>query len=137
MTLNVDNKIFVVDVMALAEPTTIPTYPSCQAQVASSTSKETGIPTEYFDFSNVFSSDSAEKLPEHNGINDYPINLLDNKQLPYGPIYNLGLVGLELWKIYIEANLVSGFIKFSKSLSGAPILFIQKKAGILRLCVDY
>ena len=32
--LNADNKIFVVHVAALVEPTTMPIYPSCQAQVA-------------------------------------------------------------------------------------------------------
>ena len=40
-------------------------------------------------------------------------------------------------KTYIKANLASGFIKPSKSLVGAPILFIRKKDGSLYLCVDY
>ena len=77
------------------------------------------------------------ELPEHTGINDHPIDLLDDKQPPYGPIYNLGSVELETLKTYIEANLASGFIKPSKSPAGAPILFVQKKDGSFRLCVDY
>ena len=40
-------------------------------------------------------------------------------------------------KAYIEANLVSNFIRPSKSLAGAPILFVRKKNGSLRLCVNY
>ena len=40
-------------------------------------------------------------------------------------------------KTYIKANLTSGFIRPSKSPAGAPILFIQKKDGSLRLYVDY
>ena len=100
-------------------------------------SEETRIPAEYSDFSNVFSSDSAAELPKHNGINDHPIDLLDNKQSPYGPIYSLGPVELETLKTYIKANLASGFIRPSKSPAGAPILFIQKKNGNLRLCIDY
>ena len=87
-------------------------------------SKETGIPTEYSDFSDVFSSDSTAELPEHTGINDHPIDLLDDKQPPYGPIYSLGPVELETLKTYIEANLASGFIRPSKSPAGAPILFV-------------
>ena len=122
--LNVDNETFVVHVAALAEPTTMPIHPFCQAQVATLTSEETGIPAEYSDFSNVFSSDSAAELPEHIRINDYPINLLDDKQPLYGPIYSLGPVKLEMLKTYIEANLASGFIRLFKSPSGAPILFI-------------
>ena len=125
--LNADDETFVVHVAALAEPTTMPIHPSCQAQVAALTSEETGIPAEYSDFSNVFSSDSAAELPEHTGINDLPIDLLDDKQPPYGPIYTLGLVELEMLKTYIKANLASGFIRSSKSPAGAPIPFIQKK----------
>ena len=135
--LNTDDETFVVHVAALAEPTTIPIYPSCQAQVAALTSEETGILVEYSDFSNVFSSDSAAKLLEHNGINDYPINLLDDKQPSYGPIYSLGLVELEILKTYIEANLANGFIRPSKFPAGAPILFVRKKNGSLHLYVDY
>ena len=135
--LNADDEIFVVYVAALAKPTTIPIHPSCQAQVAELTSEETGIPTEYFDFFNVFSSNSAAELPEHTGINDHPINLLDNKQPPYGPIYSLEPVELETLKTYIEANLANSFIRPSKFLAGTPILFIRKKDGSLRLCVDY
>ena len=122
--LNADNKIFVVHVAALAEPTTMPIYSSCQAQVATLTSEETGIPVEYSDFSNVFFSDSAAELPEHTRINHYPINLLNDKQLPYGPIYSLGPVELETLKAYIKANLASSFIKPFKSPAGTLILFV-------------
>ena len=62
--LNVDNEIFMMHIAALAEPTIMPIYPSYQAQVATLTSKKIRIPTEYSDFSNVFSSDSAAELPE-------------------------------------------------------------------------
>ena len=115
----------------------MPIHPFCQAQVAALTSEETGIPAEYSDFSNVFSSDSPAELPEYTGINDHPINLLDNKQPPYGPIYSLRPVELETLKTYIKANLASGFIRPSKSPAGALILFVRKKNGSLRLCVDY
>ena len=135
--LNADNKTFVVHVAALAEPTTIPIYPSGQAQVAALMSKENGIPAEYSDFSNVFSSDSAAELLEYAVINDHPINLLDNKQPPYGLIYSLRQVELKTLKTYIKANLASGFIRPSKSLFSPPILFVRKKDGSFRLCVDY
>ena len=77
------------------------------------------------------------ELPEYIGINDHFINLLDNKQPPYGPIYNLGPVELETLKTYIKANLASGFIRSSKSPTGTLILFVQKKDGSLRLCINY
>ena len=135
--LNADGKTFVMHVAALKKPTIMLIYPFRQAQVAVLTSKETGIPAEYSDFSNVFSLDSAAELPEYTGINDHPINLLDNKQTAYSPIYSLGPMELETLKTYIKANLASGFIMPSKTSTGAPILFVQKKDGSLRLCVDY
>ena len=135
--LNVDNKAFLVHIMALTKPITIPINHSYQAQVAVLMSKETGILAKYSDFSNVFSSDSAAELPEHTRIHDHPINLLSDKQPPYSPIYSLGPIELETLKTYIKANLASGFIKPSKFPASTLILFVQKKNGSLRLCVDY
>ncbi len=44
---------------------------------------------------------------------------------------------LETLKTYIKNNLPYYFIRPSKSLAGAPILFDKKAADSLRLCVDY
>ena len=96
--LNADNETSIIHVSALAEPTTMPIYSSCQAQVAVLTSEETEIPTEYSNFSNFFSSNSTAELPEDTGINDHPIDLLDDKQSPFGLIYSLKLVELEILK---------------------------------------
>ena len=97
----------------------------------------TPISTEYSDFANVFSPELASKLPEHTRINNHAIKFVDNRQPPYGPIYSLGPIELETLKSYIETNLKNGFIRFSKSPAGAPILFDKKSDDSLRLCVDY
>lgn len=99
--------------------------------------KEVTISAEYLDYTDVFSLDSAAKLPKHTRINDYPIDLIDDKQLPYGPIYNLGLVKLKTMKTYIKTNLANSFIRPSKLPAGTPILFIRKKDGSLQVCIDY
>ena len=44
---------------------------------------------------------------------------------------------LETLKIYIKINLANGFIRPSKSLAGALILFDRKPDSSLCLCVDY
>ena len=44
---------------------------------------------------------------------------------------------LETLKTYIKTNLANGFIQPSNSPAGAPILFVCKPDGSLRLCVDY
>ena len=84
--LNANNKTFTVHIVAQVEPTIMQIYFSHQAKVISLTSEEIRIPTKYFNFSNVFSSDSTVELLEYTRINNYSINLLDNKQPPYGLI---------------------------------------------------
>ena len=135
--LNADDYTFVVYIAALAKSTTISIHPSCQAQIALLMIEKTGILAKYSEFSNVFFSDSAAELLEHIRINDNPINLLDNKQPPYGPIYSPEPVELEMLKTYIKANLASSFIGPSKSPTSVLILFIWKKDGDFRLCIDY
>lgn len=76
-------------------------------------------------------------LPEQVNINEHAIKLEESKQPPYGPIYSLGLVELEMLKTYIKINLANGFIRPSKSPTGALILFVQKADGNLCLCVNY
>ena len=56
---------------------------------------------------------------------------------PFGPIYGLSEPELEALRGYIDENLARGSIRHSKSPTGAPILFLKKKDGLLRLCVDY
>ncbi len=114
-------------------------HPSRRAQIAHLKADEAPIkcPSEYTDFADVLSSKLAIELPEHTGINDHAIELVDDWQPPYSPIYSLGFVELETLKAYIENNLASDFIRPSKSPAGVPILFDKKPDGSLRLCMDY
>ncbi len=114
-------------------------HPSRRAQIAHLKADEahTEVPSEFADFADVFSPKLAAERPEHTGINDHAIELVDNWQPPYGSIYSLGPVELEILKAYNKNNLASGFIRPSKSLAGVPILFDKKPDRSLRLCVDY
>ena len=91
----------------------------------------------YINFADIFTLNLVSKLLEHTEINDHTIELVDDRQLPYGSIYSLGLVELETLKAYIETNLANGFIKSSKFPAGTSILFNRKSDGSLQLCVDY
>jgi hypothetical protein len=44
---------------------------------------------------------------------------------------------LQALKEYIESSLAKGWIRSSTSPAGAPIHFVKKKDGGLRLCMDY
>ena len=59
------------------------------------------------------------------------------KDPPFGPIYNLSVKELEVLRQYLDESLDKGWIRHSTSPAGAPILFVPKKDGGLRLCVDY
>ena len=52
-------------------------------------------------------------------------------------MYSLSQVELEALRKFIDENLASGMIRPTRSPYGAPVLFVKKKDGSLRLCVDY
>ena len=93
--------------------------------------------TKYSDFSNVFLEKKTLMLPERTNLNEYAIELEDDKQLPYRPIYSLGPVELETLRIYIKTYLKTEFIRPSQPLAGAPILFDKKLHGSFQLSMDY
>lgn len=94
------------------------------------------IPPEYADLAEVFSKANADKLPEHRSF-DIAIELEEGAKPPYGPLYSLSPTEMSALKEYIDENLAKGFIRPSSSPAGSPILFVKKKDGSLRLCVDY
>ena len=110
-----------------------------EPQISGLIAKEapTKVPTEYLDFADIFSLDLATELSKHTEINTHAIDLEENKQPPYGPIYSLGPVEIETLKTYIKTNLANNFIPPSKSPADAPILFDKKPNGSLCLCVNY
>ena len=114
-------------------------HPSRKAQIAYLKADKAliKVPSKYTDFGNVFLQKLVVELPEHIKINNHAIQLMDNWQPSYNLIYSLGPLELEMLKTYIENNLVSDFIKLSKSLARAPIFFDKKVDGNLRLFVDY
>lgn len=94
------------------------------------------IPEELREFEDVFASDKAGSLPSKKST-DHAIDLVPGATPPYGPIYPLSQSELRELREYIDDNLKKGRIRPSKSPAGAPILFVPKKDGTLRLCVDY
>ena len=79
----------------------------------------------------------ATEFPKHTEINDHTIKLVDDWQPPYGVIYSLGPIELEMLKVYIENNLANGFIRPFKFPAKVFIFFDKKPNGNLRLYVDY
>ena len=95
------------------------------------------VPSQYHDLLDVFSKAKAETLPIHRPY-DHTIDLLEETDLPpLGPIYSTSPVESKALKAEIDTLLEKGAIRPSSSNIGAPVLFVKKKEGTLRMCIDY
>ena len=87
------------------------------------------------EYRDVFDGELAAELPPHSRF-AHAIEL-EGGEPPYGPLYNLSVNELASLRVYLDDALKTGKIRPSTSPAGAPILFVPKKDGGLRLCVDY
>ena len=94
------------------------------------------VPTEYHNYLDVFSKSKGTTLPPRRSY-DHKIELEDGATPPFGLIYSLSEVEQLALRQFLDENLSNHFIRPSQSPSSAPILFIKKKDGSLRLAVDY
>ncbi|MBW0561963.1 hypothetical protein O181_101678 [Austropuccinia psidii MF-1] len=93
------------------------------------------VPSTYHQYLDVFSKVKAEKLPPHRAC-DHHIKL-EGSLPPVGAIYSLSKKESDTLRAYISENVEKVFIQPSSCSTGAPVLFVKKKDGGLRLCVDY
>ena len=90
----------------------------------------------YSRYAQCFSAEQAARLPEHKTW-DHEIPFKDqNAKAPMGPIYKTTWEEDEALQKYLDENLPTGKVRRSRSASASPILFVKKKDGSLRLCVD-
>jgi len=68
---------------------------------------------------------------------DHEIKLEPGFVPPFGPLYPMSPNELESQKGWIDDMLAKGFIRPSSSPAAASILFVKKKEGSLRPCLDY
>jgi hypothetical protein len=94
------------------------------------------LPERYRRWASVFSEEEINHLPDHTEY-DHKIQLVDGTQPPFGPIYPLSEKELQALREYLRKELTAGKIRESKSPAGAPIIFVPKPDGSLRLGVDY
>ncbi len=87
------------------------------------------------DFADVCTPPSG--LPPSRFGKDFKINLKPNSDPVWGPVYRMSPAELQEVRKQLDLLLEQGWIRPSESPFGAPILFVRKKDGSLRLCVDY
>jgi len=95
-----------------------------------------GLSEKYKEYRDIFSVQRAKSLPEHRP-HDLTIQIENDKAPPLGSIYSLLTLELQTLQEFLEENTKAGIIWLSKASCGAPVLFVKKKDGSLRLCVDY
>jgi RNase H-like domain found in reverse transcriptase/Reverse transcriptase (RNA-dependent DNA polymerase)/Integrase zinc binding domain/Chromo (CHRromatin Organisation MOdifier) domain/gag-polyprotein putative aspartyl protease len=88
------------------------------------------------DFQDVFPEDLPKGLPPKRAI-DHKIELIPGSNPPSSPTYRLSVTELDELKKQLKDLLEHGFIQSSKSPYGAPVLFVKKKDGSMRMCIDY
>ena len=86
-------------------------------------------------FPDVFPDDIAGLPPEREV--EFTIDLISGTEPISIPPYRMAPAELRELKAQLEELLSKGFIRPSISPWGAPVLFVKKKDGSLRLCIDY
>ncbi|QRV77353.1 Retrotransposable element Tf2 protein [Ceratobasidium sp. AG-Ba] len=94
------------------------------------------LPARYSEFSKIFTEEEISPLPPHRPY-DCEIVLKPDAVPCHGPIYSLGPREDEELRKTVSKQLKAGLICPSKSLMGSPVIFVKKKNGSLRMCIDY
>lgn len=88
------------------------------------------------EYRDVFPNQLPNKLPPRRDI-DHRIELQQSSPPTNRGIYRMSPGELDELKAQLKELVDSGFIQPSKSPYGAPVLFVKKKDGTMRMCVDY
>ncbi|KAF8749992.1 hypothetical protein RHS01_09613 [Rhizoctonia solani] len=117
----------------------IVTFPE-QAQIASEEEADPNpladLPEQYHKFAKVFGEEEFKTLLPHREYN-ISIDLLPDAKLSPGPIYGMTDSESKVLKQHIDKELATGKICPSTSSASAPVMFVKKADGSLRLVVDY
>ncbi len=87
-------------------------------------------------YADVFPAELPKGLPPARDI-DHRIDVLTNSEPPSKPTYRFSPRENDELKRQLTDLFAKGFIQPSKSPYGAPVLFVRKKNGKMRLCMDY
>jgi hypothetical protein len=90
----------------------------------------------YDEFPDVFPASLPAGLPPDRG-DAMRIETDPTADPPYKPVIRLSIAELDELRKQLDDLLAKKFIKPSTSPYGAPVLFVKKADGSLRMCVDY
>jgi hypothetical protein len=88
------------------------------------------------EFLDVMPEKLPEDLPPRRRV-DHAIEVMPGVAPPAKAPYRMSHEELKELKVQLEKLLIKGYIKPNKSPYGAPVFFVHKKDGTLKMCVDY
>lgn len=94
------------------------------------------VPSDYYEFADVFSKDKADRLTPYHSYN-LKINLVNDAAPLIGYMYSVSQSELKSLHEFIDEHLSISFICPLRFLYRAPILFICKKDSSLHLCINF
>ena len=88
------------------------------------------------EFKDVFPDDLPAHLPPKRTV-DHKIELIEGATTPQRLTYRLSTAEQDELRRQLTDLLAKGHIRPSKSPYSSPVIFVRKKDGTLRMCVDY
>ena len=87
-------------------------------------------------YHDVFPDNLPHGVPPSRGV-DHKIEIIPGSSPPSKQTYRLSQPELDELKRQLDDYLATGFIQPSKSPYRAPVIFVKKKDGSMRMCIDY
>jgi len=113
----------VIDKFEPKEATNLVNFPKCVKQMLDK-------------FLDVMFEELLDELPSKRRV-DHAIVVMPKMAPPTKAPYRMKHEELKELKVQLKELFAKGYIKLNKSPYGAPILFVHKKYGTLRMCVNY
>ena len=108
-----------------------------QKRTSDTANSKDSLPTEFHEFTDVFSKEGSNKLSPHRPF-DHKIELTKElSSLRTEPFRRTTQPENEAIREYIAEYLAKDWIRPSSASYASPILFVKKPGGGIRLCVDY
>jgi transposase InsO family protein len=105
-------------------------------ELAATSTDQISLPEEHEQYRELFKQSAQCTLPAH-GKHDHHIPIQEGKTIACKKLYQMSEKESAALKTYIDEQLSLGKIRPSTSPAGHGVLFVPKKDGGLRLCVDY
>ncbi|KAF7137056.1 hypothetical protein CNMCM5793_006907 [Aspergillus hiratsukae] len=105
-------------------------------ELAATSTDQDSLPEEHEQYRGLFKRSAQCTLPAH-GKHDHHIPIQEGKTLACRKLYQMSEKESAALKAYIDEQLSLGKIRPSTSPAGHGVLFVPKKDGGLRLCMDY